>query len=495
MPASGALLDDRSPAEGEPLIQGELLPLWSMAWPVSLSGICRLAMGLTDISVVGHLGVEELAACALANVWMNFTLPVVQTAGSVLTTFVSQALGAEQHQLCGEWLQLSLLCTSLFCVPVGLSWTMTARVLGALGSSPRVCELAQTFNLISLTWLLPNGLYWTSRMYLQALGHVKLPMVVNVTFVFVNLLLNVVFVHGVPGVWSGLGFIGSPVATSLSRWLQPLAMLALVRYLRPDNVRKTWQGWRRSAGAGRRLARFLGMYVPSCLGTLLETSALQIVTVFASRFGNVEAGTNSALQALLVMSLAGSFGLSYALGQRVGFHLGARQPMRAQKAARAGMALCASYGIAIGLGVFVARYRLGYVFSDDPEVVALVPHLAWLCSFGFFFLSQVTAIGGVMNGQGRPLPVMFAGFFSIWGVALPSAWAIGFKAQQRLPGLWDGLMLGYVTYCLLLAIAFCASDWPKLAMEAQVRSERRHAGATAERGPPAAGPCEAAQRA
>eukprot|EP00928_Gymnodinium_smaydae_P090291 TRINITY_DN74118_c0_g1_i1.p1 TRINITY_DN74118_c0_g1~~TRINITY_DN74118_c0_g1_i1.p1 ORF type:complete len:493 (+),score=16.46 TRINITY_DN74118_c0_g1_i1:173-1480(+) len=432
-------------------------------------------MGLTDISVVGHLGVDELAACALANVWMNFTIPVVQQAGSVLSTVVSQAFGAGQYRLCGQWLQISCVFTVALCIPVSLSWALTAQVLMALGNGERVSNLAQTFSLISTTWLLPNGIYWTMRMYLQALGEVRLPMVVNLIFVVVNLLFNIVFVHGIPGVFVGLGFIGSPLATSLSRWLQPLLLLFLVRRRKSEQLQKTWQGWSCTSFTRLRLSRFTRLYTPMCLGNILETAALQIVTLLASRLGKVEAGTNSALMSLLVCVLAGSFGISYALGQRVGFHLGAARPCHAQTVAHAGMVLSGVYGLTVGSLVTVFRYQLGRIFSDSPEALDLVPRIAWLCGFGFLFLSQVTAIGGAMNGQGRPLPVMICGFLSIWGVSLPTAWALGFSANLRLPGLWYGLAIGYFVFCLVLAVIFRMSNWPRLVVEAQIRSEQRAA--------------------
>mmetsp|Transcript_125004 Transcript_125004/g.400504 ORF Transcript_125004/g.400504 Transcript_125004/m.400504 type:complete len:118 (-) Transcript_125004:115-468(-) len=89
---------------------------------------------------------------------------------------------------------------------------------------------------------------------------------------------------------------------------------------------------------------------------------------------------------------------------------------------------------------------------------------------------------------------MLAGLFSIWGVSLPTACAFGFGAKLELPGLWDGLTLGYFTYAVLLLVVFRRSDWSKLVEEARARSERcAPLAAAADGAPPATGAAAATE--
>jgi Na+-driven multidrug efflux pump len=51
----------------------EWSPWFAIAWPVCVTFACRVAMTVTGVAVVGHLGADYLAAASLANVWMIVT--------------------------------------------------------------------------------------------------------------------------------------------------------------------------------------------------------------------------------------------------------------------------------------------------------------------------------------------------------------------------------------------------------------------------------------
>jgi len=44
-----------------------------MQWPMSVSIACRLALIITDVSILGHLGTTYLAGASLAQVWQIVT--------------------------------------------------------------------------------------------------------------------------------------------------------------------------------------------------------------------------------------------------------------------------------------------------------------------------------------------------------------------------------------------------------------------------------------
>ena len=50
-------------------LRSELLTVARLSLPVSLTQVGLMLTGVLDTAMVGRLGVEELAACALANMW------------------------------------------------------------------------------------------------------------------------------------------------------------------------------------------------------------------------------------------------------------------------------------------------------------------------------------------------------------------------------------------------------------------------------------------
>lgn len=64
----------------------ELLDLSQMAFQVSLATLARQALTSIDSIFLGHLGVQELAAAALAQVWTCAPLMAVWASASALCT-------------------------------------------------------------------------------------------------------------------------------------------------------------------------------------------------------------------------------------------------------------------------------------------------------------------------------------------------------------------------------------------------------------------------
>jgi len=64
----------------------DFVDLSSMAFQVSLATVARIALTSVDAAFLGHLGVQELAAASLAQVWTTAPLMGVWAAASALIT-------------------------------------------------------------------------------------------------------------------------------------------------------------------------------------------------------------------------------------------------------------------------------------------------------------------------------------------------------------------------------------------------------------------------
>jgi Na+-driven multidrug efflux pump len=140
------------------------------------------------------------------------------------------------------------------CPQAGI-WIATKPVMLALGVSDRVAGLAQSYSnwsLIGFVYpcrttvsgdaylgcrlcrLLPYGIFNALDAYLQTQGTAVPQMVISLIAVGLNFGLNWVLVHGAAGA-PGLGFIGSPIATSLSTVVQLLMLLGAMRWRSPPH--------------------------------------------------------------------------------------------------------------------------------------------------------------------------------------------------------------------------------------------------------------------
>ena len=220
-------VDDLCPPIDNVLGQGfkireELWEMMSLGIPLAISFFCRMGMASTDSSFVGHIhdGVESaetyLAACVLSDMCVGiFTVPPLAF-NQVLNGLVSQAMGSGNPKMAGIWLQQSIFWLTLTMLPCLIGCFYIEPMLLLLGFPGNIAHIAGTYGKFNVIWPIPNGCYQCMRFYFQAQGLPRPAMYNNIIFLFVNALLNYIFVFGGPfrhfkifGNWKGFGFIGN----------------------------------------------------------------------------------------------------------------------------------------------------------------------------------------------------------------------------------------------------------------------------------------------
>eukprot|EP01079_Euglenida_sp_SAG-EU17-18_P008124 gene8124-1452_t len=256
-----------------------------------------------DASFVGHLGDAELAAITFAQVWLAILMAPTWGIATALNTLCSQAYGAKNMRLVGTWLQVLLpyfpgpACAWIFLVGLLVGLLLTALVaVGIFFTEPvirlflghaceqdgRPCMLAGRWARYTAIQLVPVTVYMAVRAYFQAFEVTKPAMVVSVLSVGVNFGLNWVLVKGVGSWWSGLGFIGSPIATAVSLCWQ-LGVFSLYVFWWRKLHRDTWFGWSSECLEPSKWRVFLAQALPAGFGEALNEWVYQVLVVLIGR--------------------------------------------------------------------------------------------------------------------------------------------------------------------------------------------------------------------
>lgn len=233
--------------------------------PISLACILTQSLPLISLISIGHLGKEALASAALGNLIIAVTGHAVVTgAGSAVDTLCSQAYGSDQkdHPLFGDALGSGVMededeaesegeentlmeaevtisddadspdrstlileghlmrgamamtiLTILLAFPwcFGVEWTLSHLT----SHPPEIITMTGVFVRWTTPGLWPMAMFELARRYFQAQGYMAMGTWVLVLVLPFHLILNWALVW-----WSPLaiGFIGAPLATSLSQW-------------------------------------------------------------------------------------------------------------------------------------------------------------------------------------------------------------------------------------------------------------------------------------
>jgi MATE family multidrug resistance protein len=194
----------------------ELKALWKLAFPIVISQIGFVSMGLVDTLIVGPMGPEALSAMSLGNTFFFGILIFGLGTIMALDSWVSQAFGANDLEGCSVGLVQGIwLAVGLWPILV-LAMMATPTVLRLCGYEPAMIELMEVY-LDPLRWgVLPALLFKTYRCALAAVDVTKPLVVAAVLANLANWGLDVWFIEGGLGL-PALGVEGVAWATTACR--------------------------------------------------------------------------------------------------------------------------------------------------------------------------------------------------------------------------------------------------------------------------------------
>jgi len=427
----------------------ELRTVARLSAPVVLTQVGLMTTNLVDTAMVGRLGVIELAASALANMWqwtfMSFGFGLVMG----IDPLVSQAHGRGDGDGIALAYQRGLVLAVLASVPVCVAMLFTREGLLLLGQDPHTAELAAEYNFYKLPTVPCFLLYTALKQYLQGRTIMAPATWVmwlgNIAHVIVNYAL--VFGHfGSPA----LGLKGAAIANSSTTFLLAagLALWAKGFGLYAGAERP----WDRASTSLRGVLGVARIGLPVGIQIGLEGTAFSVAAMMAGWMGTTAVASNQVVLGLAALAFMVPNGISQGAATRVGNLIGAGD--------LAGMRRASTASLAAGIGamsisalIFVLfRAELPLLFTADPAVVAL--SAAILPIAAAFQLSDGAqgVAGGVLRGLGRPDAGAYVNLFGYYAVALPAAYFYGVRGGYGLPGVWTALAAGLTVVAALLLV-------------------------------------------
>lgn len=425
--------------------RGELRELLRLAVPTVAVQVGWMSMGVVDTIVVGHVSAGAMAAVALGNLLF---LAVSIFGMGVLTgldPLISQAVGARDQPAVARGVQRGVILTLGLTVLSTLVIAPARPLLDALRQPPEIVPTVVAYMQVAAGGFLPFYAVILVRVLLQATGRVA-PMVwATLAANVLNLGLNWVLVFGHFGV-PALGAVGSSWATTLSRWVLALFMVAFAW----PQLRSQLLPLKPDVFALRPLVRVLALGAPIGIQYELELGIFSLVGLMMGTLGAIPMAANQVALNLASITFMVPLGVSIAASVLVGRAIGRGDMREARRAAVAALVCGIGFMAVSGLVMLVAPGTLAGVYTSDPAVRALAASLIPIAGvFQVFDGTQVVSIG-VLRGTGDTRTPMLVNVLGYWIIALPlSAW-LGLYTPAGPAGMWWGLVVGLVIVALVL---------------------------------------------
>ena len=424
----------------------DLEALVRLALPVAVVQVGIMSMGVVDTIMVGRVSAMGLAAVAMGHLYFFAVAVFGMGVLFALDPVVSQAVGADDHVGIARGLQRGMVLALALSLLAMVLLLPAGSVLTALGQPGEIVPTASSYAHGLIAGVFPFYGFIVLRQSLQAMGRVRVIVIVVVGANLLNALLNWVLIYGHLGA-PPLGAVGSAWATSASRWFMMLALLVtgwplLARYVRP---------LRPDALATAPLARLLRIGAPVGGQQWLEFGVFVAAGLLMGLIGAVALASHQVALQLAALTFMVPVGVAQATSVLVGQAVGRGDPGAARRAAGAGLLVGVGFMTLTALMFLTMPGALAGAFTQDPAVIQAVALLLPIAGvFQVFDGLQVVA-SGALRGVGDTRIPMLVNLVGFWGVGLPvSAW-LGFGMGAGPRGIWWGLAIGIGVVGTLLA--------------------------------------------
>lgn len=429
-------------------VRRDLAQLLTLAWPVVLSRLGIMTMGLTDAVVVGRYSARELGYHALG--WAPTSVIVTVCVGVLVGVQVmtARAVGEGRRQESGavlrRGLSYSLLIGVIATAILGLGGP---PFMNAIGLEPDLARGA-TRVLLIFTFSMPAyAVSVAAGMWLEGLGRPGPAAAAMWAANLVNLVLVVILVPGMFGL-PAMGAVGAAWGTFGARTFLAAATLAYIALMpearalgvfRKPPREPALEAEQRRIGFGAGASNFF------------EVAAFAGMNVIAGWMGGLAVAAWAIVLNVTAIIFMIPLGLATASAVLVGRAYGARDLAGVNRAGGVafGVTVALSGVIALVLWPFAGLIVHGYT-GDAATIAMAAPALALVCvMFVPDALQVVTA--QALRARGDVWAPTSTHLASYVAVMIPLAWWLAIPRGMGVSGIvWAVIIASFMAMTLLL---------------------------------------------
>lgn len=464
--------------EPDPDRAGIFREILAIALPNIAGYVMTLLNELTNTVVLGHSGSQAaLAAVGLANMMQNCVgLSVAFGIAGALDTFVSQAHGAQEHELSCYYFQRCRVLMALQLIwMVPLLW-FSGDLLALIHEDRDVALKAGEYNRASVFGLFAIFQFEASRKFLQNREDAVPPALICFATSVLHIGWCAFFVLHLD-----LGNAGAGYANAITWWTQFLAVsVYLARTARRSGFRKRSVLFVERPGL-REWSSFMALALPATVQLCAEWWFWEICALIVGYLGKVALAAHTATLNWVAVCFMPTIGINASTAALVGNALGENLPRKAKTTAW--MCVCTNLGswTLLACGMVFARQPLSEIYSKDPDIQDLMQRLLIIFAAVGYCDSSQNVMGSALRGIGRQGVAAVTYLVAFYGVMLPGGVVAAFPLHAGIYGIWGSFGAGTSIAALIFVRVLCGIDYRSTAAEAARRMERER-GALADSG-------------
>jgi len=412
-----------------------------LAFPMILGQLGHIFLMNANTAMVGHVGVNDLAAISFGGIIVIWLIIVGMGLCSAVHVLVARSVGAERQQTSSEVLKHNMWISAIYGILLGSIVYFNIDLLEKLGQPAAVVTVAKSYVKI-LGWIiLPVMLFRTFRNYCEAWNNPWPSFFVTIGVVVVSIFLNWGFIFGKFGM-APLGAKGAAIGAIISNWLGFLALFIMVatsqRYALKWTVKSVLSvDW-------RQFKEQLKIGIPTAFQIAFEFGSVLMATFMMGWLGASELAAQQITTSYTGFVFMIPLGISFAITIRIGQAVGARDRLAVRRVGFYGTGLGATVMMFVVILTLLLRQFIPTLYTNDISVINIVINLLIIASvYQIMDGVQVVCMGALRGMADVVIPTIVV-IASYWIIGLGSGYLMAFKLHFGAIGVWAGLAVGTI---------------------------------------------------
>lgn len=407
-----------------------------------------IIVGFADNIMVGHHSMEELAAASFVNNF--FTLASIFGIGFSygLTPIISGLTARKETRDAGAILKNSLL--SNFLIGIGLVIAMTILILNIhkLNQPEELIPLIIPYYLLQLASIPFVMLFNAFKQFSDGMGDTITPMWIMLGTNVINIIGNYLFIYGNFG-FPEMGLTGAGIVTLAIRILSLVVFCLL--FLFHSKYQEFRIGFRNSFINRGSQGLLFRMGLPVGIQMGVESGSFSLSVLMMGWIGSVALAAHQIVGVVTTIGFMIYYGIGAAVAIRVSMCKGQNDMVNARRSTFAGLHIMMLLALAVMLIIFVCRNFMGYLFTDNEEVVKMAALLAYPVILYQIGDGLQILFANALRGISDVKFLAYSAFVCHFGMALPIGYFCGFTLNWGPLGIWSGFpisltALGFVLW-------------------------------------------------
>lgn len=419
----------------------------SIVLPITFQNLISVSVNMADTIMLGTLGEVELTASSIGGQLFFILMVLIMGISSGANVMCAQYFGKEDRENINKVLSLAYILgviLSLIALMIALFFPKVFMMI--FTTDIRVIEKGITYLKISSLSYIFFSITIISSSVLRSVKKVKIPALINVVSLIINVTLNYILILGNLG-FRPMGIKGAAIATVVARICECILMIIYIKFF--ENT----LNYKVSNNINKELKKqYIKVTTPIFLNELCWTIGSSIITLIVSRMGTNVVAANSINNVSYQLSLLFVQGLSSASSVIIGNTIGTGDYQKVRSYANTIVILSIFCGLIASSSIIFMRDFILSFYNVTEETKFIAKNIMIATSIVILFKSlSSNLLFGILRGGGDNKFVFKYEMITLYFLAIPLGTIAAFYLKLSVPLIFiflksDEIIKGIIGY-------------------------------------------------